>query len=62
MGKELEIAGLKDSLIKGISLLNEALYVMNQMPSGKYYTFGGTKDHHKLCDRIEKFLNMNKNE
>lgn len=62
MEKELEIAGLKDSLVKVISLLNEALYVLNQVPNKKYYTSNGTKNHYELCERIEKFLNINKNE
>lgn len=61
MEKELEIVGLKDSLVKAISLLNEALYFMNQVPNKKYYTSAGTKDHYEVCNRIKKFLNINKN-
>jgi hypothetical protein len=60
--KDLELTGLKTSLVAALALLSQSLYFMNQVPNNKYYVSGGSKNHYELCSKISKFLNFKQNE
>jgi len=45
-----------NNLLEAKELLKECLHFMNNVPNNKYKTLDGTKDHYKVCSKVNKFI------